>query len=40
MRNHEVTRSQALLDARGNLAEPGWSRRLVYMGTVRVSVPM
>ncbi len=29
MRNHEVTRSQALLDERGNLAEPGWSRRLV-----------
>ena len=29
MRNHEVTRSRALLDERGNLAEPGWSRRLV-----------
>ena len=29
MRNHEVTRMQALLDGRGNLVEPGWSRRLV-----------
>lgn len=29
MRSHEVTSAQALLNARGNLAEPGWSRRLV-----------
>ena len=29
MRNHEVTKARALLDARGNLAEPGWSRRLL-----------
>ena len=29
MRNHEVTRAHPLLDARGNLAEPGWSRHLV-----------
>ena len=26
-RNHEVTKRQPLLDARGNIAEPGWSRR-------------
>lgn len=26
-RNHEVTRSQKLLDVQGNIAEPGWSRR-------------
>ena len=29
MRNHEVTKARTLLDARGNLAEPGWSRRLL-----------
>ena len=29
MRNHEVVRSHALLNADGNLSEPGWSRRLV-----------
>ncbi len=29
MRNHEVTEPRALLDADGNLAEPGWSRSLV-----------
>ena len=29
MRNHEVTEPRELLDERGNLAEPGWSRRLV-----------
>ena len=29
MRNHEVVRSHALLNADGNLAEPGWSRHLV-----------
>ena len=29
MRNHEVTEARELLDARGNLAEPGWSRRPV-----------
>ncbi len=29
MRNHEVTESRPLLDTRGNLAEPGWSRSLV-----------
>ncbi len=29
MRNHEVTQERELLDARGNLAEPGWSRRLL-----------
>ena len=29
MRNHEVTGARDLLDERGNLAEPGWSRRLV-----------
>lgn len=26
-RNHEVTKKQLLLDAQGNIAEPGWSRR-------------
>lgn len=26
-RNHEVTRQQKLLDAKGNIAEPGWSRK-------------
>lgn len=26
-RNHEVTREQKLLDAKGNIAEPGWSRK-------------
>lgn len=26
-RNHEVTKKQALLDERGNIAEPGWSRQ-------------
>ena len=30
-RNHEVTRRQDLLDARGNIAEPGWSRRQVQL---------
>ena len=29
MRNHEVTTTQLLLDDRGELREPGWSRRLV-----------
>ena len=29
MRNHEVTRTQLLLDERGELREPGWSRSLV-----------
>ena len=29
MRNHEVTQARTLLDARGNLAEPGWSRKLL-----------
>lgn len=27
MRNHEVVTEQELLDAKGNIAEPGWSRR-------------
>ena len=29
MRNHEVTDSHPLLDSRGNLSEPGWSRSLI-----------
>lgn len=29
MRNHEVTKPRELLDSRGNLAEPGWSRGLL-----------
>ena len=29
MRNHEVTEEQLLLDERGNLREPGWSRSQV-----------
>ena len=29
MRNHEVTEPRKLLDGNGNLAEPGWSRRLL-----------
>ena len=29
MRNHEVTEPRDLLDEEGNLAEPGWSRRLI-----------
>ena len=29
MRNHEVVRPHALLNADGNLSEPGWSRHLV-----------
>ena len=29
MRNHEVTVSQLLLDRKGELREPGWSRKLV-----------
>ena len=29
MRNHEVTAPRDLLDSRGSLAEPGWSRRLI-----------
>ncbi len=29
MRNHEVTKRHPLLDAKGDLAEPGWSRSLV-----------
>ena len=29
MRNHEVTKSQLLLDEHGELREPGWSRSLV-----------
>ena len=29
MRNHEVTQERELLDESGNLAEPGWSRRLL-----------
>lgn len=28
-RNHEVTSVQPLLDERGELREPGWSRRMV-----------
>ena len=28
-RNHEVTNRQLLLDAQGELREPGWSRSLV-----------
>lgn len=27
MRNHEIITEQELLDAKGNIAEPGWSRR-------------
>lgn len=27
MRNHEITEVQELLDGRGNIAEPGWSRK-------------
>ena len=27
VRNHEVTRKQLLLDKKGNITEPGWSRR-------------
>ena len=27
MRNHEITVEQQLLDAKGNIAEPGWSRK-------------
>ena len=26
-RNHEVIKSQQLLDEYGNIAEPGWSRK-------------
>ncbi len=29
-RNHEVLREQKLLDARGNIAEPGWGRRQLW----------
>ncbi len=29
MRNHEVTTKQRLLDAQGQIAEPGWSRQLL-----------
>ena len=29
MRNHEITKVQPLLNELGNLAEPGWSRKLV-----------
>ena len=29
MRNHEVSQIQPLLDEKGNLREPGWSRSLV-----------
>ncbi len=29
MRNHEITAQRELLDERGNLAEPGWSRHLL-----------
>ena len=29
MRNHEVVAPRDLLDERGNLGEPGWSRHLV-----------
>ena len=28
-RNHEVTKRQPLLDARGNIAEPGWLEKTV-----------
>ena len=31
MRNHEVTRKQQLLDPGGNIAEPGWARRPVWI---------
>ena len=30
MRNHEVTKVQSLLDEKGNLREPGWSRHMVW----------
>ena len=29
MRNHEVTNVQLLLDEKGELREPGWSRSLI-----------
>ena len=29
MRNHEILMEQPLLDANGNIAEPGWSRRML-----------
>ncbi len=30
-RNHEITKVQPLLDSKGRLTEPGWSRRLVQV---------
>lgn len=29
MRNHEITKEQPLLNQQGNIAEPGWSKRLL-----------
>ena len=29
MRQHEITRSRPLLDSRGNIAEPGFAKRLL-----------
>ena len=30
MRNHEVTKVQNLLDAKGNIAEPGYAKSLIW----------
>ncbi|MBR6542643.1 MAG: DUF2804 family protein, partial [Anaerotignum sp.] len=30
MRNHEVTKPQALLNKQGNIAEPGWAREQIW----------
>ena len=29
MRQHEITRARPLLDSRGNIAEPGYAKRLL-----------
>ena len=40
MRNHEVTERHLLLDAKGDLAEPGWSRSLVQQyGREQIKAP-
>lgn len=39
MRQHEITRARPLLDSRGNIAEPGYAKRLLPVNAARTSRP-
>ncbi len=40
MRNHEVTRRQPLLNAKGSIAEPGWAKSLIWeYGREQIKAP-